>query len=148
MENDFAEVLLGLFVPWNHLETLFGQPAADYKTTRDTFAKIWKIVEPTHSLHNRNFVNNIELLRKSKEDSRIDAALRWAMNRSKDTFNHDLDDEAADDLDFDVEEPLDTLNEDFTTETLIAAYHSVAMSWYKESLTARQRIPALLSSAT
>jgi hypothetical protein len=71
------------------------------------------------------------------------------MNTSEDIFDHDLNDEvAADILDFDVEEPFDTLNEDFTTETLIAAYHTVAMSWYKESLTAGQRIPALLSSAT
>jgi len=149
MENDLAEVLLGLFVPWNHLKTLFQQHAAAYKTTRDAYAKIWKIVEPILSPHNRNFASNIELLRKSKEDSRIDAALRRAMNTSEDIFDHDLNDEvAADILDFDVEEPLDTLNEDFTTETLIAAYHTVAMSWYKESLTAGQRIPALLSSAT
>ncbi|KAF8860613.1 hypothetical protein BDZ45DRAFT_800769 [Acephala macrosclerotiorum] len=92
--------------------------------------------------------SNIELLRKSKEDSRIDAALHRAMNRSKDTFDGDVDDEVAADLDFDVEEPLDTLNEDFSTETLIAAYHSVAMSWRKESLIAARRIPTLLASTT
>ncbi|KAH9203038.1 hypothetical protein DL95DRAFT_180650, partial [Leptodontidium sp. 2 PMI_412] len=145
MQNDLSEVLLGLFVPWNHLETLFRQHAADYMTTRDASAKIWKIVEPTLSPHNSNFASNIELLRKSKEDCRIDAALRRAMNTFEDTFDHNLDGEVATDLDFGVEEPLDTLNEDFSTETLIAAYHSVALSWQKESLVAAQRIPTLLA---
>jgi hypothetical protein len=148
MENDLAEVLLGLFVPWNHLQTLFRQHAANYKTTRDACAKIWKIVEPTLSPHNRNFASNIELLRKSKEDSQIDAALRRAVNRSHNSSDGDLDDEVPADLDLDDEEPLDTLKEYFSTETLIAAYHSVAMSWCKESLIAGQRIPTLLSGAT
>ncbi|KAH6692767.1 hypothetical protein BKA61DRAFT_280774 [Leptodontidium sp. MPI-SDFR-AT-0119] len=117
-------------------------------TTRDASAKIWKIVEPTLSPHNRNFASNIELLRKSKEDCRIDAALRRAMNTFEETFDHNLDGEVATDLDFGVEEPLDTLNEDFSTETLIAAYHSVALSWQKESVVAAQRIPTLLAGTT
>jgi hypothetical protein len=148
MQNDLAEVLLGLFVPWNQLPALSRKHVSDYGTTRDACAKIWSIVEPSLAPHNRNFANNIELLRKSKEDSQIDAALRRAMNGSEDTFNHDLDDEGAADLDFDVAGPLDTLNEDFSIETLIAAYHSVAMSWRKESLIAGQRIPTLLSGTT
>jgi hypothetical protein len=40
------------------------------------------------------------------------------------------------------------LNKDFSTETLIAVYHSVAMSWRKESLIAGQRIPTLLANTT
>jgi hypothetical protein len=95
--------------------------------------KIWSIVEPTLSPHNRNFASNIELLRKSKEDSQIDAALRRAMDGSQSSFTPDLDSEVPADLDlFDGEEALDTLLEDFSTETLIAAYHSVARSWYKK----------------
>jgi hypothetical protein len=148
MENDLAEMLLGLFVPWNQLPALSRQHVADYETTPDAYAKIWSIVEPTLSPHNRNFASNIELLRKSKEDSRIDAALRRTMNTFEDAFDHDVDDEGAADLEFDVEEPLDTLNEDFGTETLIAAYHSVAMSWRKESLISGQRIPTLLAGTT
>ncbi|PVH68340.1 hypothetical protein DL98DRAFT_631600, partial [Cadophora sp. DSE1049] len=148
MRNDLAEVLLGLFVPWNQLPALSRQYAADYRTTRDAYAKIWSIVEPTLSPHNRNFASNIELLRKSKEDSRINAALRRTMNTFEDTFDHDLNNKGAAGLDFGVEEPLDTLNEDFSTETLIAAYRSVAMSWRKESLIAGQRIPTLLAGTT
>ncbi|KIN00068.1 hypothetical protein OIDMADRAFT_55958 [Oidiodendron maius Zn] len=69
-------------------------------------------------------------LAESKEDSQIDAALRRAMDGSQNSFTRDLDVEAPADLDlFDDEEALDTLQEDFSTETLIAAYHSVATSW-------------------
>jgi len=148
MQNDLVEVLFGLFVPWNQLPALTRQYTADYGTTQDAYTKIWSIVEPTLSPHNRNFASNIELLRKSKEDSRIDTVLRRAMNGSEDTFDHDLHDEVAADLDFDVEEPLDALNEDFSTETLITAYHSVVLSWRKESLIAGQRIPTLLAGTT
>jgi hypothetical protein len=148
MQNDLAEVLLGLFVPWNQLPALFQQCAAEYETARDACAKVWKVVEPTLSLHNRNFASNLELLRKSKEDSRIDAALRRAMNGSQNSFDRDLDGEVPGDLELDDEDSLNTLQEDFSTETLIAAYHSVAMSWCNESLLAGQRIPTLLSGAT
>jgi len=105
-------------------------------------------VEPLVTPHNRNFANNIKLLRKSKEDSQVDARLRRAMNRSKDTSNYDLDDEGAADLDFNVKEPLGMLNEEFSIETLIAAYYSVIMSWHKESLIAGQCISTLLSGMT
>ena len=105
-------------------------------------------MEPTLSPHNRSFASNIKLLRKSKEDSRIDATLRRAINKSEDTFHHNLNNKIPADLDYDVEEPLDTLNEDLSTETLIAAYHSIAMSWRKESLIAGQRIPTLLAGTT
>jgi hypothetical protein len=148
MENDLAEVLLGLFVPWNQLPALFQQCSAEYGRARDACAKVWKIVEPTLSPHNRNFASNLELLRKSQEDSRIDAALRRAMNGSQNSFDRDLDGEVPDDLELDDEDSLNTLQEDFSTETLIAACHSVAMSWCNESLLARQRILALLSGAT
>ncbi len=105
-------------------------------------------MEPTLSPYNRNFASNIKLLRKSKEDSRINAVLRRAINLFKDTFDHNLNSKGAADLDSDVKEPLDTLNKDFSTKTLIAAYYSIAMSWRKESFIARQRIPTLLAGMT
>lgn len=86
MQNDLAEVLLGLFVPWNQLPVLSRLHANGCGTTQDAYTKIWKIVEPTLSPHNRNFVSNIELLRKSKEDSQIDAALRRAVDGSRNSF--------------------------------------------------------------
>ena len=146
MQNDLAEVLLGLFVPWSQLPALSRLHAAGCGIARDVYAKIWSVVKPILSLHNRNFASNIELLRKSKEDSQIDAALRRVMSGSKDSCSCDVDTEIPTDLDlFDSEVALDTLLEDFSTETLIAAYHSIARSWNKESLNAGQRIPTLLS---
>ena len=75
IENDLSEVLLGLFIPWNQLLPLFQQYAAEYETKQDACTHIWKIVEPRLTPHNSNFAKNIELLRKSKEDCQIDAAL-------------------------------------------------------------------------
>jgi hypothetical protein len=130
------------------LPALFRQHAAAYKTTREAYVNVWKVVEPTLSPHNRTFASNIELLRKSKDDSRIDAALRGVVNGFSDSFNRDLCDKVPAELHSDDEDPLGTLKEDLTTETLIAAYNSVALSWRKESLITGRRIPALLSGAT
>jgi len=71
IQNDLTEVLLGLFVLWNRLPDLFRHHAVYYEVKREACARIWAAVEPTLSPHNRNFAGNIELLRKSKEDSRI-----------------------------------------------------------------------------
>lgn len=148
IQNDLAEVLLGLFVPWNRLPDLFRHHAVYYEVKREACARIRAAVEPTLSPHNRNFASNIELLRKSKEDSRIDTVLRGSMNRPDDSFYCDVDDVVPGDMDLDAEEPLDTVNENFSTETLIAAYHSITMSWRKESLIAGQRIATLSSRAS
>jgi hypothetical protein len=40
MQNDLAEVLLGLFVPWNQLPDLFRQYAASYEAKQDACASI------------------------------------------------------------------------------------------------------------
>ena len=55
IENDLAEILLGLFIPWNQLPPLFQRHAAEYETKRDACTHIWKIVEPTLSTHNYTF---------------------------------------------------------------------------------------------
>jgi hypothetical protein len=69
----------------------FQQHATAYNIKRDACAHIWSIVEPTLSPHIRDFARNIELLRKSKEDCRIDAALREKTN-SQDFFDQDVND--------------------------------------------------------
>src|SRR5579871_781134 len=76
IKNDFAEVLLGLFVPWDELPVLFQKHASAYDIKRDACSMIWEIVEPTLPPHIRNFAHNIELLRKSKEDVKLDTTLR------------------------------------------------------------------------
>jgi hypothetical protein len=146
--NDLAEILLGLFVPWNQLPPLFQQYAAEYEMKRDASAKVWNIVEPTLSPHNRNFARNIELLRKSREDGRIDAALRTSANQHDDSLDYDIGNVELVDPDSDSEEALIPVDEDFNAETLIAAYHSIAKSWNTERLIIAQRVPAVLPRTT
>ena len=143
IENDLAEVLLGLFVPWNQLLPLFQQYAAEQETKRDACAQIWKLMEPTLASHNRNFAKNIELLRKSKEDSQIDAALRKSIIRPNDSFNHDIDDIEPVNLDLNDEGSYNPMDEEFNAETLMAAYHSIATSWDKERFNIGRHIPIL-----
>jgi hypothetical protein len=40
IKNDFAEVLLGLFVPWDQLLPLFQQYALEYTTKQEAYTKI------------------------------------------------------------------------------------------------------------
>lgn len=71
------------------------------------------------------------------------------MDRRDDSFDRDIGDLEPADLDLeDAEGPLRSLHEDFSTETLIAAYHSIAASWNAESLTVGQGIPNLLPRAS
>jgi helitron helicase-like protein/PIF1-like helicase len=141
IRNDIAEVLLGLFVPWDRLPLLFQQHAATYEVKRDACARIWSIVEPTLSPHNRDFANNIEMLRKSKEDCQVDAALR-RNDTSQDFFDQEIDDVALANLEADD----DALSyEGLSSESLVAAYHSIAKSSHRDFAFAAQQFPNLLT---
>jgi len=144
IKNDFAEVLLGLFVPWDQLSSLFQQYASAYDSKQDACSMIWNIVEPTLPPRIRNFAQNVDLLRKSKKDIELDAALR-----ARDPIDHDINDMDPFDADEDMEESEtpNLLHHEFSTETLISACHSIAKSWHNEGLTASQRIPSLLSKS-
>jgi hypothetical protein len=143
MQNDLAEVLLGLFVPWNQLPSLFQRYASGYEAKRDACSQVWNIIEPSLSPHNRNFAQNFDLLRKSKEDAKLDAALRASL----DSFDHDIDDidpANIEDIDADADDPLRPLDDEFSTETLIAGYSFISTSLHKEVLAVGERIPSLL----
>jgi hypothetical protein len=142
IRNDVSEVLLGLFIPWKQLPLLFQQHATAYNIKRDACAHVWSFVEPTLSPHIRDFARNIDLLRKSKEDCRIDAALREKTN-SQDFFDQDINDVDFTNLDSDDE---DSSPEELSSESLIAAYHSIAKSWQKECTIVANRVPNLLSA--
>ena len=143
IKNDFSEVLLGLFVPWDQLSSLFQRHTSGYETKRDACSMIWNIVEPTLSPHLRNFAQNFDLLRKSREDVKIDAALRSLDHM--DHIDHDIDDIDPFDVDQDIEDSSNRLHQEFSLETLISACHSIATSWHNEGLTASKRIPSLPS---
>ena len=97
---------------------------------------------PTLSPHVRDFARNIELLRKSKEDCRIDAALREKAN-AQDFFDQEVDDVDIANLDSDDD---DSSPEELTPESLIAAYHSIANSWHKELTISPECLPNLSSA--
>jgi hypothetical protein len=148
IQNDLAEVLLGFFLPWDQLPVLFGRYASEYDNKRDACSKIWHIVEPTLSPHNRNFAKNMELLRKSKEDIRIDAALRNAAVASQDSLDLDIDDIELANIDLDPEDIRSSLQQEFTIEAFMMAFHSITNSWQKERFTASKSIPSLLPTSS
>jgi hypothetical protein len=129
------------------LTDLFQQYTAGYEAKKDAYTDIWSIVEPILSPHNRNFASNIELLRKSKEDIRIDTVLCKTIQISQDPFDSDIDNIEAINLDLDTKKTLHSLDKSFSTESLIAAYYSITASWCKERITAGQRIHTLLQSS-
>jgi hypothetical protein len=140
--NDVAEILLGLFVPWDQLSNLF----RPYCTKMDAYIQIWTAVEPTLAFHNRAFARNIELLRKSKEDCQADAKMWRSVNGAADSF-HDADEYELASFDSDSEETEEFFHlqdENFNAETLIAAYHSISKAWYRETLVTGRWIPPLL----
>ena len=148
IQNDLAEVLLGFFLPWDQLPALFERYASEYDNKRDACSRIWCIVEPTLSPHNRNFAKNMELLRKSREDIRIDAALRNAAVASQDSLDLDIDNIEIANIDLDSEDSLSSLQQEFTIEALMMAFHSITNSWQKERFTASKRIPSLLATSS
>ena len=143
IRNDTAEVLLGLFVPWDRLPLLFQQHAATYDVKRDACAHIWSIVEPTLSPQNRDFANNIEMLRKSKEDCQIDAALR-RNDLSQEFFDQEIDDIALANANLEADDDAPAY-EGLTSESLVATYHSIAKSWHREFTFAAQQFPNLFT---
>ncbi|KFZ23650.1 hypothetical protein V502_01866 [Pseudogymnoascus sp. VKM F-4520 (FW-2644)] len=142
MDNDLAEILLGLFVPWDQLCPLFQKQSINNDTKKDLYSPIWKIIEPMLPPHNRTFARNIELLRKSKEDSQVDAALR-SREAPHDVFDSELEGIDPADLGSEDEDVQDYIEEGHSTETLVSAYYSIAKSWCIQSSITAQRISTL-----
>ena len=72
VQNDIAEALLGLFVPWEQLTTLFTEHASDvtiFKEPRDACAFIWSLIEPSLPPHIQRLAVNVGYLRRSKEEA-------------------------------------------------------------------------------
>ena len=141
--NDIAEILLGLFVPWHDLSAILTQ----FTTQENMYSTVWAIMEPTLAPHNREFAANIELLRKSKEDCQADARLRASANQDNDDFfdRHlaNLDQGSFDSETDELDEDFQVQSENFTSETLIAAYHTIRQVWNRELTITAHRIPAL-----
>ena len=146
--NDIAEILLGLFVPWQDLPPL----SLRHATSLNPYTRVWTAVEPSLPPHRQEFAKNVELLRKSKEDCQLDAILRKEADGIDGDGSFDRDIDELDLADFDSDDEDETCFENPATnvnvETLIAAYHSVQRSWHQETLASARKIPALARGAT
>lgn len=145
--NDVAEILLGLFVPWDHLTNLFRR----YATKRDACVQVWAAVEPTLAYHSRGFARNIELLRKSKEDCQADAKMWKSANDTADSFRNDVDIFEPATFGSDGEEGdkfFHLQDENFNAETLIATYHSISKAWHRETVVTARQIRPLIRAIT
>ncbi|KAJ6087103.1 hypothetical protein N7467_006017 [Penicillium canescens] len=144
--NDLAEILLGLFVPWDKLRDRF--LCESHET--DIFSHIWSSVKPTLAPHIQEFAVNIELLRKSKDDCQVDARLRQSMNHHAELFDRHIDHIDPADLETgdsqDNNEFITPEDERFTAETLIAAYNTVSKTWGRDCFIAAKRAPILATS--
>jgi PIF1-like helicase len=79
VQNDIAEALLGLFVPWECLTALFSRHASDetiFKEARDACALIWNLLQPSLPLHIQRLTVNVGYLRRSKEEADKDRHAR------------------------------------------------------------------------
>jgi hypothetical protein len=144
--NDVAEILLGLFLPWERLrDRLFREPHEE-----NIFSFVWSSVEPTLAPHIQEFAANIDLLRKSKEDCQIDARLRQSAKYHAEMFDQHVD--HIDPADIDPEDPqnndcfITPEDERFTAETLIAAYNTISKTWGRDCFIAAKKAPILATS--
>lgn len=70
----------------------------------------------------------MELLQKSKENSKIDTTLHNTTAASQDALDYNINNIEPANFDLDTKETPSSLQQEFTIETLISAYHSIAIS--------------------
>jgi hypothetical protein len=139
MRNDLAANLLALFVPWEHLPSLFNDAMSicsdecnancdrSSHTGLQACAIIWERVKDTLPEHVQEFARNVELLRKSKDDVDVDMAERkLAASAMQVTFNPDL---GENDEDLDGSAPINGSVDD---DTLRLSYHLIRGRWVRE----------------
>src|SRR6266850_2948638 len=131
IKNDLAEILLGFFLPWEELPSLFQRYASQFETKRDACSKIWNIIEPTLPAHIRHYAQNFNLLRKSREDAKADAAEHEF--ESLGSIEQQCDNDYNDDIDSnEYENENNPLQQEFDIDALISTSHSIIASWHQE----------------
>jgi hypothetical protein len=148
IQNDLAEIFLGLFIPWQNLQSLVRQTPTDSATSLDLH-HIWMCIEPTLSPYVRTFAQNIELLRKSKTDCQADAVLRNRSAQNTSSVDQELTSPPYPVSDF---ENVSTrfsqhVEDSISKETLLAAFFAIGRGWSKEANDAQRRIPTLTSTS-
>ena len=143
MSNDLAVVLLGLFVPWQDLPSLFkefhstcGEDCeARCDKSRHTGMqicnKVWTAIKDTLPEHIQDLARNVELLRKSKEDAAIDSMERQlAVTPMLAAADPDMQ------IDEEQEEPEGTVMFSTDIEALRSSFFLLKKRWAKEDANA------------
>lgn len=149
IQNDMAEILLGLFVPWEKLPSLIQRIPMQAENPHSILHQIWTLVEPVLPAYCRTFAQNIDLLRKSKDDCQADAMFRKRNSQHMSLIDHELADPPYfdDDSGNEPPHPLSAEPESLNTETLIAALFSTSRNWAQELQDAQSHIIALAANA-
>ncbi|KAJ5198759.1 uncharacterized protein N7498_007876 [Penicillium cinerascens] len=147
IQNDLAEILLGLFIPWQNLPSLFQQTHPPATSTHDILHHVWTCVEPTLPPHIRTFAENVELLRKSKSDCQADAILRSRTNERASPIDQELGSPPYPASGSENEDPHlpQNLDGSLTKETLLAAFLAISRRWTNEAQDAQRQITTLAS---
>jgi hypothetical protein len=147
IENDLAEILLGLFVPWERLATLVLSNSSPTQNIRRDLHQIWSTVQPALPAHCQTFAKNIKLLRKSQSDCQADAFLRKQAVEHTSPLDHELAEPPypASDSDEETRQLAPTADETLDTETLLAAFFAISRRWTLETLDAQRHLPTLAS---
>ena len=148
MRSDMALVLLALLVPWHRLPPLFDGLDCAAGAYRHHCADIWASVEPTLPPHLQDVARNVQLLRKCKEDARVDAALRrearQAASSAQDVVSDSDDGDSDDDngLD-DVDEATEASEHGVNLDALYRAFSAVKGKWADSDRLDANNIPCL-----
>ncbi|CEO59598.1 hypothetical protein PMG11_04270 [Penicillium brasilianum] len=128
IQNDVAEILLGLFIPWQDIPSLAQVPSSTSENFHDVLHNVWLSVEPTLPAFIRTFARNIELLRKSKSDCQADALLRSRSTQHTSPVDQDLGNPPYSASDSENENPdlPRTADNSLSSETLIAAFFAIS----------------------
>jgi hypothetical protein len=145
IQNDLAEVLLGLFIPWERLPNLVRQSPTRADNVHNILHLIWATVEPTLPLSICTFAKNIERLRKSKSDCQANAILRKQSAQHTSPLDHDLSNPPYHSSDSEDETSLISAHADeiLNTETLLAAFFAVSKRWTHEAYDTQRKITTL-----
>jgi hypothetical protein len=139
MQNDLAAILLALFVPWETLPFLVSDVMSIYGEGCDAHCDrlnhtglhvcsiVWKRIKDTLPEHVQELAQNVELLRKSKDDIKVDMVERVAAASAMQiTFNPDLDDAEE------ILDERDQITGAVDDDTLRLSYHLIRQRWTRE----------------
>jgi hypothetical protein len=151
MQDELALILLALLVPWNQLPTIFTVFECADQAYKEHCAEIWNCIKLTLPRHIQNIAENIELLRKSKADYQVDAALRNQARRSAllpqmtDEEEYSDDDNGDESLDDDIEPP-ETADGSVEPDILRNAFSIVKNRWTDSDYQDAENIPSLFET--